>query len=108
MAGISAVGLVGCGGPVAATSASSVPNVPSVASERSDAPEVADVKIGIIALTDCSPFVVAAEKGLFKKYVINATINKGASWAAIRDNLINGDIHATHLLLGMPFAFTMG
>ncbi|HEX5100588.1 MAG TPA: ABC transporter substrate-binding protein [Polyangiaceae bacterium] len=33
---------------------------------------------------------------------------KGASWAAIRDSLSNGDIHATHMLLGMPLASTMG
>ncbi len=36
---------------------------------------------GIIALTDCSPIVIAHEKGFFKKYGINATIVKGASWA---------------------------
>lgn len=73
-----------------------------------DAPEVADVKLGIIALTDCSPIVIAHEKGLFKKYGINATVIKGASWAAIRDSLTNGDLHATHMLLGMPIASTMG
>ncbi len=74
----------------------------------SDAPEVVDVRIGIIALTDCSPFVVAHEKGFFKKFGINTTINKGANWAAIRDALSNGDNHATHMLLGMPIASTMG
>jgi len=52
----------------------------------SDAPEVADVRVGIIALTDCSPLVVAHEKGFFRKYGINATITKRASWAAIRDS----------------------
>src|SRR6185503_6329841 len=51
---------------------------------------------------------VAHEKGFFKKYGINATIVKGASWAAIRDSLSNGDIQATHMLLGMPLASTMG
>src|SRR6187551_171984 len=71
-------------------------------------PEVADMKFGMIALTDCSPIVIAHEKGFFKKYGINATIVKGASWAAIRDSLSNGDIQATHMLLGMPFASTMG
>ena len=70
--------------------------------------EVPDLRIGIIALTDCSPIVIAHEKGFFKKYGINATIVKGASWAAIRDSLSNGDIHATHMLLGMPIASTMG
>ena len=73
-----------------------------------DAPEVADLKFGIIALTDCSPIVIAHEKGLFKKYGINSTVLKGASWAAIRDSLSNGDIQATHMLLGMPLASSMG
>jgi nitrate/nitrite transport system substrate-binding protein len=70
-----------------------------------DAP---NVNFGIIALTDCSPIVIAHEKGLFKKYGINSTVTKGASWAAIRDSLANGDIQATHMLIGMPIASTMG
>ncbi|MBE2283508.1 MAG: ABC transporter substrate-binding protein [Prosthecobacter sp.] len=73
-----------------------------------DSPESPDVKLGIIALTDCSSIVVAHEKGLFKKYGINSTVSKGASWAAIRDSLSNGDIQATHMLIGMPIASTMG
>lgn len=74
----------------------------------SDAPETTDIKIGIIALTDCSPFVIAHEKGLFKKYGIKSTIAKQASWAAVRDALSGGTIQATHMLIGMPFASTMG
>ena len=71
-------------------------------------PETSDLRFGMIALTDCSPVVIAHEKGLFKKYGINSTVVKGASWAAIRDSLSNGDIHATHMLTGMPIASTMG
>jgi nitrate/nitrite transport system substrate-binding protein len=78
------------------------------AQTASDAPESPNVNFGIIALTDCSPIVIAHEKGLFKKYGINSTITKGASWAAIRDSLSNGDIQATHMLLGMPIASSMG
>lgn len=74
----------------------------------SDAPETADMKFGIIALTDCSPIVIAHEKGFFKKYGINATVAKGANWAAIRDSLSNGDNQGTHMLIGMPIASTMG
>lgn len=74
----------------------------------SEAPESPNVNFGMIALTDCSPIVIAHEKGLFKKYGIYSTITKGASWAAIRDSLSNGDIQATHMLLGMPIASTMG
>ena len=74
----------------------------------SDAPESPNIRFGIIALTDCSPIVIAHEKGLFKKYGINSTVAKGANWAAIRDALSNGDNQATHMLLGMPIASTMG
>ncbi len=92
---------------------------PSVSAAKTDAPvsstaggsskpEVSDMRFGMIALTDCSPIVIAHEKGLFKKYGINSTVIKGASWAAIRDSLSNGDIQATHMLLGMPLASTMG
>src|SRR5213075_1177796 len=73
-----------------------------------DSPEVTDMKFGMIALTDCSPIVIAHEKGLFKKYGINSVVSKGANWAAIRDSLSSGDLQATHMLLGMPIASTMG
>jgi nitrate/nitrite transport system substrate-binding protein len=73
-----------------------------------DGPEVKDLKFGIIALTDCSPIVIAHEKGFFRKYGIDSVVSKGASWAAIRDALANGDIQATHMLTGMPIASTMG
>lgn len=78
------------------------------AQTTSDAPETPNVNFGIIALTDCSPIVIAHEMGLFKKYGINSTVTKGASWAAIRDSLANGDIQATHMLIGMPIASSMG
>lgn len=74
----------------------------------SDAPEVAKMKFGMIALTDCSPIVIAHEKGIFKKYGIQSMVSKGANWAAIRDGLSSGDLQATHMLLGMPIASTMG
>src|SRR5881275_747849 len=73
-----------------------------------DGPETAALNFGMIALTDCSPIVIAHEKGLFKKYGINSVISKGANWAAIRDSLSSGDLQATHMLLGMPIASTMG
>lgn len=74
----------------------------------SDAPETSKLKCGIIALTDCSPLVVGAEKGFFKKHGVEVTIAKGANWAAIRDSLSSGDNQMTHMLIGMPIASTMG
>ncbi|HEX2881599.1 MAG TPA: CmpA/NrtA family ABC transporter substrate-binding protein [Polyangiaceae bacterium] len=111
LAGIGALGagqLVGCGKKEEPAPAKTEAPTVASASLNATAPETADLRFGIIALTDCSPIVIAHEKGLFKKYGINSTVVKGASWAAIRDSLSNGDIHATHMLIGMPIASTMG
>jgi len=73
-----------------------------------DGPEMPKVRIGIIALTDCSSLVMAHELGLFKKHGIESTISKEASWAVIRDRLTLGENQATHLLVGTAYAMTMG
>src|SRR5204863_2823993 len=73
-----------------------------------DTPETPDVRIGIIALTDCSSIVMAHELGYFKKFGINSVVSKEASWAVIRDKMNLGENQATHMLIGMPFASTMG
>src|SRR2546423_9957243 len=74
----------------------------------SGAPETMKMRFGMIALTDCSPIVIAHEKAFFKKYGTDSTIAKGANWAALRDSLSSGDLQATHMLIGMPIASTMG
>lgn len=73
-----------------------------------DTPEVANVKIGFIPLTDCASVVMAYELGLYKKYGLNVTLSKEASWAAIRDKLTLGENQASHILYGMPYASTLG
>jgi len=73
-----------------------------------DGPETSKMRFGIIALTDCSSIVMAHELGLFKKHGIESIISKEASWAVIRDRLSLGENQATHLLLGIPYASTMG
>jgi len=74
----------------------------------SDAPEITDVKIGFIPLTDCAPIVVAAEMGFDKKYGIKITPSKEASWAAIRDKTVNGELHAAHVLYGLMYGVQLG
>src|SRR5207253_10246195 len=73
-----------------------------------DSPETKMMRFGIIALTDCSPIVMAHELGYFKQFGIDSVISKEASWAVIRDKLSIGDNQATHMLIGMPLASTMG
>lgn len=73
-----------------------------------EGPETPQIRIGIIALTDCSSIVMAHELGLFKKHGIESTVSKEASWAVIRDRLTLGENQATHMLYGMPYASTLG
>ncbi len=74
----------------------------------SDAPEITEVKIGFIPLTDCAPIVVAAEMGFDKKYGIKITPSKEASWAGVRDKVVNGELHAAHVLYGLVYGVQMG
>jgi nitrate/nitrite transport system substrate-binding protein len=73
-----------------------------------DSPETKTIRFGIIALTDCSSIIMGHELGYFKQFGIDSIISKEASWAVIRDKLSIGENQATHMLLGMPFASTMG
>jgi len=96
------------GGACSSKSDASSASKSATSTAKGDGPEISAIRLGIIALTDCSPIVIAKEKGFFTKHGLDVTISKGASWAAIRDGLSSGDLHGTHMLLGMPIASTMG
>jgi nitrate/nitrite transport system substrate-binding protein len=70
--------------------------------------EKTDLNIGIIPLTDCAPLVIAKEKGFFEKYGLNVNISKEASWATVRDGLVQGRLDASHALCGMPMLTELG
>jgi len=74
----------------------------------SDAPEKTEVKIGFIPLTDCASVVIASEMGFDKKYGIKITPSKEASWAAVRDKLVNGELDASHVLYGLVYGVQLG
>jgi nitrate/nitrite transport system substrate-binding protein len=74
----------------------------------SDAPEKTQVKIGFIPLTDCASVVVAAAKGFDKKYGINILPSKQASWAAVRDKTLSGELDAAHVLYGRVYGVHLG
>jgi nitrate/nitrite transport system substrate-binding protein len=66
------------------------------------------IKIGFIPLTDCASVIMAKELGLFEKYGVDVDVTKEASWAAVRDKLLSGDLNAAHCLFGMPFSVYTG
>src|SRR5258705_5586365 len=74
----------------------------------SDAPERKELKIGFIPLTDCSSVVMASVMEFDKKYGIKITPSKEASWAAVRDKLVNGELDAAHVLYGLIYGVQMG
>ena len=74
----------------------------------SDAPEKQEVKVGFIPLTDCASVVMASVKGFDKKHGITITPSKEASWASVRDKLVNGELDASHVLYGLIYGVQMG
>src|SRR2546428_9648086 len=74
----------------------------------SDAPEKKEVKVGFIPLTDCSSVVMASVMEFDKKYGIKIVPSKEASWAAVRDKLVNGELDAAHVLYGLIYGVQMG
>jgi nitrate/nitrite transport system substrate-binding protein len=74
----------------------------------SDAPEKKEVKIGFIPLTDCASVVIASEMKFDEKYGIKITPSKEASWAAVRDKLVNGELDASHVLYGLIYGVHLG
>src|SRR4051812_35678233 len=74
----------------------------------SDAPEKTELKIGFIPLTDCSSVVMASVMEFDKKYGIKIVPSKEASWASVRDKLVNGELDAAHVLYGLIYGVQMG
>ncbi|MEN6586294.1 MAG: CmpA/NrtA family ABC transporter substrate-binding protein [Sulfuricella sp.] len=74
----------------------------------SDAPEKTEVKVGFIPLTDCASVVIASVMGFDKKYGIKIVPSKEASWAGVRDKLVNGELDASHVLYGLAYGVQMG
>ncbi len=76
--------------------------------QGSDAPEKKEVKVGFIPLTDCSSVVIASVMKFDGKYGIKIVPSKEASWAAVRDKLVNGELDASHVLWGLIYGVQMG
>ena len=74
----------------------------------SDAPEKTEVKVGFIPLTDCASVVIASVMGFDKKYGIKIVPSKEASWAGVRDKLVNGELDASHALYGLIYGVQLG
>jgi nitrate/nitrite transport system substrate-binding protein len=74
----------------------------------SDKPEKEEVRIGFIPLTDCASVVMASVLGFDKKYGVKIIPSKEASWAGVRDKLVNGELDMAHVLYGLVYGVHLG
>lgn len=62
--------------------------------------EKPDLTVGFVPVNDCAPFAIAWEKGLFRKYGLNVTLSREASWGTSRDGVIFGRLDASPVVSG--------
>ncbi|KPF50688.1 nitrate transporter [beta proteobacterium AAP121] len=74
----------------------------------SDAPEKKEVRIGFIPLTDCASVVMASVLKFDEKYGVKIIPTKEASWAGVRDKLVNGELDMAHVLYGLIYGVHLG
>ena len=92
-----------------ATASGMIPGLQSaVYAQGSDKPEKEEVRIGFIPLTDCASVVMASVLGFDKKYGVKIIPTKEASWAGVRDKLVNGELDMAHVLYGLIYGMHLG
>jgi len=73
-----------------------------------DAPELKEVRVGFIPLTDCASVVIASLMKFGEKYGIKIIPCKQPSWAAVRDKVVSGELHAAQALYGLVYGVHLG
>src|SRR4051812_31206236 len=96
------------GSAAVAAAATGIGATPAAWAAGSDAPEKKEVRIGFIPLTDCASVVMASVLGFDKKYGVKIIPTKEASWAGVRDKLVNGELDMAHVLYGLIYGVHLG
>lgn len=69
---------------------------------------VQTLQLGYMPLIDCAPLVAAVRLGLDRKHGLRLQLRRQASWAAIRDKLLSGELDAVHALAGLVYGVETG
>jgi len=64
--------------------------------------------VGFVALSDAAPLVVAKRLELGHEHGLTLELSREASWAAIRDKLLTGELDAAHSLYGLVYGVQLG
>jgi len=95
-------------GSVATAAAIAAGSAPRAWAAGSDAPEKKEIRVGFIPLTDCASVVMASVLKFDEKHGIRIVPSKEASWAAVRDKLVNGELDMAHVLYGLVYGVHLG
>jgi len=96
------------GSVATAAALAAVTRAPGAWAAGSDAPEKKEIRIGFIPLTDCASVVMASVLKLDEKHGIRIVPSKEASWAAVRDKLVSGELDMAHVLYGLVYGVHLG
>ncbi len=66
------------------------------------------LRLGFMPLIDCAPLVAAVRLQLDRKHGLQLQLHRQASWAAIRDKLLGGELDAAHALAGLVHGVQSG
>lgn len=94
--------------PGAASAAQAMPTPAAAWVSGSDAPELKEIRVGFMPLTDCASLIIAHVMKFDEKYGIRIIPSREVSWAGVRDRLINGELHAAHVLYGLIYGVHLG
>jgi nitrate/nitrite transport system substrate-binding protein len=74
----------------------------------SGVPEKRVLNIGYMALTDAASVIVAATQGFAEMHGLTLKLQRHASWATLRDKLLDGELDAAHSLYGLIYGTQLG
>lgn len=66
------------------------------------------LRVAYMPLIDCAPLLAASRLGLDREQGLRLQLHRQASWAAVRDRLLSGEVQAAHALAGLVYGIELG
>ena len=70
--------------------------------------EKSKLTLGFVPITCTVPMLLAEARGEYAKERLSVSLVRTPGWPLVRDNLVNGNYDASHLVLAMPLTMTLG
>lgn len=69
---------------------------------------VRELDVGFMPLIDAAPLIAAVRLGMDRKHGLQLRLHRQASWAAIRDRLLSGELDAVHAMAPLVYGVQTG